>query len=199
MEPLHKEEGDNTIQSHLLNMIAADLRSSSASTNYNLTQWPNVNSTSKCYPSFDGTDHGDQSYTSGSSYLNGADGIFCETATASPTGYTFPGNEFGDFTQALALGEGSSMSQSSSGNTFTMIGECTWLGKHQGTTSLASASSGSITNFELGKDFSCKATTSSDFTYGHPGSNYLYAQYTASAFSLDVNDQLKVTWTIQIT
>jgi len=198
MEPLHKEEGDNTIQSHLLNMIASDLRSSTANTNYNITQWPNVNSTSRCYPSFDGTDH-DRDYTSGSSYINGADGIFCETATASPTGYTFPGSGVGDFTQALALGQGDDMTQGSSGNTFTIIGEATWLGKNVGAATLTSASSGNITNFELGKDFSCKSEVNSDFTYGHAGSNYLYANYTASAFSLDMNDQLKVTWTIQIT
>jgi len=198
MEPLHKEEGDNAIQTHLLNMIASDLRSSTASTNYNITQWPNVNSTSRCYPSFDGTDH-NLDYTSNSSYLNGADGIFCETATGGETGYTFPNVGIGDWTNALALGEGNDMTQSVSGNTFTIIGEATWLGKNAASSTLTSASSGNITNFQLGKDFSCKSSTNSDFTYGHAGSNYLYAQYTASAFSLDMNDQLKVTWTIQIT
>ena len=153
MEPLHKEDGDNAINSYLLNQIGAEMRRTSGNSALELTQWPNVNSTSKCYPSFDGTNH-DQDYTSGSSYLNGADGIFCETSSSAATGYTFPGSGVGDFTQALALGHGSSMSQSVSGNTFTMIGECTWLGKHQGTASLASGSTGNITNFEMGKDLS---------------------------------------------
>lgn len=199
MEPLHSEEGDNTIQSYLTQKIGSEMRRTSGSSDYQLNQWPNVNSTSRCYPSFDGTDH-DRTYTSNSSYLNGADGIFCETASGGETGYTFPGGgQIGDFTNALALGHGSDMAQSVSTNTFTMIGECTWLGKNEGGASLTAVTSSNISNFEMGKDFNCKSSTNSDFTFGHSSTNMMYAQYSASNFTLDVNDQLKVTWSIQIT
>jgi hypothetical protein len=199
-EPTFYEEGENGVGSYALNELAAALRSASTgSTAYDLNPWPNVDTYDKCYPSYTSGTFPSATHDTGfaSSALEDQDGIFIETAVTGVTGYSFPGEGIGDFTQALALGYNKSESVAS--NAVTWAGEAKWMGKHDGSGDVdGSTASGSITLFKLGKDFRCQSQTNSDF--GHPSGvdNKLYANYTASAFSLDVDDIVKATWTITI-
>ena len=207
-EPIHTENGDNTVNSYLFNKLAEMLRTNSSSnTSHHLTHWANATSYSENYPSYAGGHRANYDNTqnsiigAGNSQVFGGDGIFVNTHNRA-TGGKSSGTGASDVastTQALCLTYkpgGGTTGTSVSSNVFTIVGEAKWQGEFtafQG--ALGSNTSASMRDFKLGTNFVCASGTGSTFGSGDAT---LWCTYQSSYFTLDINDILKVTWTITI-
>ena len=202
-EPIYTENGDNTVNSYLFNKLAEMLRTNSASnTSHHLTHWANATSYLENYPSYAGGHRANYDNTqnsiigAGNSQVFGGDGIFVNTHNRA-TGGKSSGTGASDVastTQAFCLTF--NKSTDSTNNVFTIAAEAKCQGEFtaiQG--ALGSNTSASMRDFKLGTNFVCASGTGSTFGSGDAT---LWCTYQSSYFTLDINDILKVTWTITI-
>lgn len=200
-EALMDETGQNTVHDNLMEAIAANLRATSGSdTTTHLSPW-GTSSVYAAYPSYMGTMRGNFDGTANGSV---AEWISSHPHVAKAGIFVNAGQDTGgksgsdsattvaSTTHMLALINSASSSVSS--NAFTHIGQATYKGNFTAfgdLSTLGTTASSGMQNFYLGKNLTVAADDASAF-------GTKWASYQSSAFSLDVDDVVKATWTITI-
>ena len=168
-EPLFHDEGENTVQNWLLGEIVDHIDGSdSGASAYHLTS-----------TGWFDDPHGE--WPQGETYHDQRDkhGMFIDANTSVP---------YGGNTQAFFLNASVALSQPNA-YTARWVAEGTW--NLQG----GSGSSGSITAAYLGKDWSAPSNANSVDTGSFDSP---FANYTISAFTMQQDDKVKITWDIAV-
>jgi len=193
MEPLHSEHGENALSAGLINAVAAQMRSSSGASAYQITtasSWFSRN-----YPGEVTYQSQVGAFNNAWTQQNGLDGIMGNVDALTTA--TSDGTSNGTDTQAIMLSTiAGNSSTSRDALVCTWASEFKWLGYFApnsggSITTLTSASVNTHTIWRLGNSFSIAEGTTSSFATE-------FATYTTSAFTLDMNDSVKAVWTITI-
>lgn len=177
LEPKHYENKRNTIDDWLLGKITDHMHSSSGSSNYQLTT--SSNWFTQRYPGGDTNDVDTD--------MAGKDGIFARVNDKTAIVQDPEGG--GDYIYDFLLHE--SLSNSVSNNTAQWIAQGSWTGGIE-----SSASATTVSHLYIGKYYTPQGGTQGFSTTD--GFRDDYADNNVTDFTLEVNDILKVTWSITI-